>query len=252
MRALELSGVSRDFAGVHAVVDVTLRVPPGAVVGLVGPNGSGKTTLVNLASGAIRPSSGRIAVDGRDLTGAPSTRFADAGVIRTFQGLRLFEGLTVLDNVRVGAERVVRPSLARALLRSPRFRRHDAESEERARSALADVGMAPFAGRAVGALSHGQRRRVELARAFAALPSYLVLDEPGAGVDPEQLDGLAQIIGGHRADGVGLLVVEHDPGLVERLTDRVLGMAAGRVVVEGSFAEVAGHPALAAQLGAGT
>ena len=250
MRGLELRGVARDFAGVHAVRAVSFRIDPGEVVGLVGPNGSGKTTLVNLASGAIAPTAGSVVVDGRDLTGAPATTFARAGVIRTFQGLRLFEGLSVLDNVRVGSERGVRPSLARALLRPPRFRREDSESEAEALAALEQVGLAAFAEKAVGALSHGQRRRVELARAFAASPAYLVLDEPGAGVDPEQRVALAEIIGRQRDQGVGMLVVEHDPGLVERLAGRVLGMAAGRIVAEGSFAAVSSHPDLAAQLGA--
>jgi ABC-type branched-subunit amino acid transport system ATPase component len=246
MRALELHQVARHFAGVHAVRQASLRIVPG---GLVGPNGSGKTTLVNLASGAIAPTGGTVVVDGWDLTGAPSTEFARRGVVRTFQGLRLFEGLSVLDNVRLGAERQVRRSLLHALLRPPAFGRQDRQARERARAALDDVGMLAFADLPVGALSHGQRRRVELARAFAASPSYLVLDEPGAGVDPEQLESLGEIIGRQRSQGVGLLIVEHDPGLVERLADRVLGMAAGRIVAEGSWAEVSSHPDLAAQLG---
>jgi ABC-type branched-subunit amino acid transport system ATPase component len=250
MRGLELSAVARDYAGVHAVRGVSLHVAPGEVVGLMGPNGSGKTTLVNVVSGAIAPSSGTVTVDGVDLTGAPSTRFSAAGVVRTFQGLRLFEGLTVLDNVLVGAQRTVHPSLAWAVVRPPRFRRQEARLHATATAALEMVRMAEFAGRPVGALSHGQRRRVELARAFAAGPRYLVLDEPGAGIDPDHLDDLAAIVARHRDEGVGMLVVEHDPALVERIAGRVLGMADGALVAEGSFAEVTAHPDLAAQLGA--
>ena len=249
---LELRGVAKDFAGVQAVTDLSLRVAGGEVVGLVGPNGSGKTTVVNLACGAVVPTAGRVVVDGRDLTARSPARFAAAGVVRTFQALRLFEHLSALDNVVVGAQRTVRPSLGAALLRPPRFRRREAELRATALAALDSVGMAAAAHRPVGRLSHGQRRRVELARATASRPTYLVLDEPGAGVDPDQRDALAGLIADQRRAGTGVLLVEHDPGLVERVADRVVGMAGGRVVAQGSFAEVALHPALVPHLGAGS
>ena len=247
---LALAGVAKDFSGVHAVRHLSLEVAPGEIVGLVGPNGSGKTTVVNLASGAVEPSAGQIVVDGHDLSGAPPARFAGAGVVRTFQAVRLFEGLDVLHNVLVGAQRAVRPSLVAAWARPPGFRRQERDMRADAMAALDHVGMAAFAAEPVGRLSHGQRRRVELARAFAARPRYLVLDEPGAGVDPEQLDAFAALVEGQRGAGVGVLLVEHDPALVDRVAGRVLGMAGGEVVAEGSFAAVAAHPALAAHLGA--
>jgi len=250
-RGLELAGVGRDFAGVHAVLAATLRIEPGEVVGLVGPNGCGKTTLVNMASGALAPTTGTVLVDGADLTGAASPAFARAGVVRTFQDVRLFEGMSVLDNVMVGAQRGVRPSLLAAWLRSPAFRRRERQLRERGQAALEDVGLADLAAGTVGALSHGQRRRVELARAFAAEPAYLVLDEPGAGVDAHQLSRLAELIAARRAAGVGVLLVEHDTGLVERLADRVVGMVDGAVVADGTFQEVAAHPGLRPQLQVG-
>ncbi|MEA2972094.1 MAG: branched-chain amino acid transport system ATP-binding protein livM [Actinomycetota bacterium] len=246
---LVLAGVSRDFAGVHAVVEVSLTVEPGRVVGLVGPNGSGKTTLVNLASGAVAPRRGRVSVDGADLTGTTSRRFAAAGVVRTFQGLRLFEGQSALANVLVGAQRRVPPSLAGALLRPPAFRRRERDLAERAAAALAAVGLADVADRPVEGLSHGQRRRVELARAVAADPSYLVLDEPAAGIDPDQAEVLVALVRSLAGAGCGVLVVEHDPALVDRVCDRVVGMADGSVVASGTYAEVAAHPALASTLG---
>ncbi|MEA2826866.1 MAG: branched-chain amino acid transport system ATP-binding protein [Actinomycetota bacterium] len=245
---LVLSGVSRDFAGVHAVVDVSLAVEAGRVVGVVGPNGSGKTTVVNLASGAVAPSGGRVVVDGVDLTGASSRRFAAAGVVRTFQALRLFEGQSVLANVLVGAQRRVSPSLVGACLRPPAFRRRERELADRARQALVAVGLDGFADRPVAALSHGQRRRVELARAVAASPSYLVLDEPAAGIDPEQAEVLMALIRSLAGSGCGVLVVEHDPTLVDRVCDRVVGMADGSVVASGTYDEVAAHPALVSTL----
>jgi ABC-type branched-subunit amino acid transport system ATPase component len=245
---LVLDAVARDFAGVHAVRGVSLRVARGEVVGLIGPNGSGKTTVVNMASGAIVPSAGRVLIDGADLGGAPTPRFSAAGVVRTFQGLRLFEGLTVLENVLVGAQRQAPLSMVAAVVRPPGFRRRERRLRDAALGALGEVGLAPMADCSVGALSHGQRRRVELARAFVAHPAYLVLDEPGAGVDPGQLDGLARLIADRRREGTGVLLVEHDLGLVERLSDRVLGLADGVVVAEGSFAAVAAHPVLAPHL----
>lgn len=247
---LVLSGVSRDFAGVHAVVDVSLRVGPGEVVGLMGPNGSGKTTLVNLACGAVAPGAGTVCVDGSDLTGAPSRRFAAAGVVRSFQGLRLFEAQSVLANVLAGAQRPVRPSLLAACVRPPAFRRRERALRAEALAALEAVGMAAFADRPVEGLSQGQRRRVELARAVAARPSYLVLDEPAAGIDPEHVDVLAGLIRDQGASGCGVLVIEHDPALVDRVCDRVVGMADGKVVAEGSYAEVAAHPLLGSVLAA--
>ena len=243
-----LSGVCRDFAGVRAVVDVSLRVAPGEVVGLVGPNGSGKTTLVNLASGAVAPTAGTVGVDGIDLTGASSRRFAAAGVVRSFQGLRLFETQSVLANVLAGAQRTVRPSLVAACVRPPGFRRRERALRVAAMAALETVGMATFADRPVEGLSHGQRRRVELARAVAGHPTYLVLDEPAAGIDPQQLEVLAGLIRAQRDAGCGVLVVEHDAALVERVSDRVVGMADGAVVAEGSYAEVAAHPSLGSLL----
>lgn len=240
--------VSKDFAGVHAVRGVSVSVAPGEIVGVVGPNGSGKTTLVNIASGVVRPSGGRVVIDDCDLTGAPSMRFGDAGVVRTFQGLRLFEGQSAIDNVLVGAQRCTPTSLMGAWVRTPGFRRQERVLAACARSALAEVAMSEFSDRSVVALSHGQRRRVELARAFAARPDYLVLDEPGAGLDPGQLDGLVALIARRRDSGVGVLLVEHDLGLVDRLANRVLGMSDGTIVAEGILAEVAAHPALAPHL----
>jgi ABC-type branched-subunit amino acid transport system ATPase component len=230
VKALDISGAAKDFAGVQAVRSVSLCLEPGEVVGLVGPNGSGKTTLVNLATGAVPPTSGRVVVDGDDLTGAPSARFARAGVVRTYQALRLFEGLSVLDNVVVGAQRAVRLSLAGAWLRPGAFRRRERDLRSAALAVLEEVGMAALARSPVAALSHGQRRRVELARAVAADPAYLVLDEPGAGVDPEQRRDLAALVRRRREAGTGVLLVEHDVDLVAAVADRVLVMANGAVV----------------------
>lgn len=251
MTGLRLCEVSKDFSGVHAVRAVTLTVEPGQVVGLVGPNGSGKTTVVNLATGTLAPSDGRVAVGDTDLTGAPSWRFATAGVLRTFQALRLFEGLSALENVMVGAQRGCRPSLVAAVGRPPGFRRRERRWRSESLAALDLVGIANLAPQPVAALSQGQRRAVELARAIAAHPAFLVLDEPAAGVDPGRVGALAAAVRAIQGAGTGVLLVEHDVGLVAALADEVVGMVDGRVVAHGSFAAVASVPELATHLGAG-
>ena len=228
--SLMLQRVSRAFAGVHAVCDLDLCVEPGQVVGLVGPNGSGKTTAVNLASGVLRPDSGTITVDGTDLTRAGPRGFAAAGVIRTFQGLRVFEGLTVRENVLVGAQRGTGLALRDAWLRTPAARAVERAHRARADAALHDVGLAGLADRPTRTLSHGQRRRVELARAIAARPCYLVLDEPAAGLEPAVAADLVGVLDRMRAHGVGILIVEHDLDLITGLCDRTVHLVRGALV----------------------
>ncbi len=248
--SLRLVGVSRSFAGVAAVRDVSLGVAAGEVLAVVGPNGAGKSSIVNLLSGTIRPDSGRVLLGDRDLTGSVPAAFGAAGVVRTFQSVRLFEGMDALDNVLVGAHRGARLPLVGALLRTPGFRRAERARRDRAEAALEALGMRWAARQAVGALSHGQRRRIELARAFAAQPCFLVLDEPGAGLDPETVVVIAAAVRAQADGGTGVLLVEHDRGLVERLADRVVGLVAGSVAASGSWAQVAAHPDIASQLAA--
>lgn len=245
--SLVLTDVRRAFGGVLAVDGVSLRVEPGQAVALLGPNGAGKTSVVNLASGAVPPTGGRVAVDDRDLTGSGPRRFAAAGVVRTFQSLRLFETMTAQENVLIGAHGSARLPLAAAVLRTPRFRRHERELRAATEQALAEVGLADRADRVVSELSHGQRRRVELARALAAQPAYLVLDEPGAGLDPAAVEDLAELLAAQQERGIGLLLVEHDAALVERVADVVMAIVGGRAVATGTYDEVHRHPDIAAQ-----
>lgn len=251
MTGLQLVEASREFNGVHAVRAVSLSVRPGQVVGLVGPNGSGKTTVVNLITGTLPPSHGSVQVEGVDLTGASGPRFATAGVLRTFQALRLFETLSALENVMVGAQRACRPSLVGAVLRPPGFRRRERRWQSEALAALDQVGIAELAEHPVSVLSQGQRRAVELARVVAGRPAYLVLDEPGAGVDGTRLAALTEAVRACRAAGTGVLLVEHDIGLIAALADEVVGMVDGAVVARGDFTQVAAQPDLAGHLGGG-
>ncbi|MHB8451576.1 MAG: ABC transporter ATP-binding protein [Mycobacteriales bacterium] len=246
--SLALTGVHCRFGGVVALAGANLDIAPGEVVAVVGPNGSGKSTLVNVASGFLRPDAGLVAVDGRALGRGGPARAARLGVIRTFQGLRLFDGQSALDNVRVGAARGRRASLTGAWAPTVRRVRAERELTARAREALQAVGLAGLALRPVAALSVGQRRRVELARALAARPSYLVLDEPGAGLDPEAREELGQLVRRLAGAGAGVLLVEHDLDLAELACGRAVGIVAGQVVAAGSLAAVAAHPALAPYL----
>ncbi len=248
---LALDNVHRSFSGVTAVAGVTLTLRRGAALAVLGPNGAGKTSVVNLACGHLRPNTGTVSVDGQDLTSQRPRAFARAGVVRTFQGLRLFETMTVLDNVLVGAHGPSRLKPGAALMRTPRHRRSQQALRQRSEEALEELGMGWATTRAVTTLSHGQRRRVELARALAARPSYLVLDEPGAGLDQGAVDQLARTLRRIVGSGVGLLLVEHDEGLVEQVADTVIALVAGAITAHGSYAEVSRQSDIAAQLEAG-
>ena len=248
---LALRDVHRTFSGVTAVNGVSLTVRRGAALAVLGPNGAGKTSVVNLACGHLRPDTGTVSVDGQDLTGQGPRAFARARVVRTFQGLRLFETMTVLDNVLVGAHGPSRLQPGAALVRSPRYQRSQRVLRQRSVGALEELGMAWAGSRAVATLSHGQRRRVELARALAARPSYLVLDEPGAGLDQVAVHELGQTLRRIVGTGVGLLLVEHDEGLVEQVADTVVALVAGAIMAHGSYAEVSRQDDIAAQLEAG-
>ena len=229
---IAVSEVSRHFAGVTAVQGVDLTIPAGKRIGLIGPNGSGKTTLVNILSGFVRPSSGRLAVGSRDVTGWPTYRIARLGVGRTFQHTRLFGRLTALENVEVGAVRARRYMSGR-------------ERRARARSALEEVKVVEFAGRTASELSFGVRRKVEIARALAAEPRFLLLDEPAAGVPEAEREGLAATIAGVAAErGLGVLVIDHDLSFVVAICEHIVVLDAGSVIAEGTPQAVAADPAV--------
>ncbi|HVQ92241.1 MAG TPA: ABC transporter ATP-binding protein [Mycobacteriales bacterium] len=233
---IEARAVDVRFDGVHALAEVDLALAPAEIVGLIGPNGAGKTTLVNAVSGFQRPTAGTIRLDGTDITGWPAHRRARAGVGRTFQSVRAFGALTVRENLEAGAYAVGR--------------------SRRAARALADetlelVGLTGAAGTLAGALAYGQERRLGIARALAAGPRFLLLDEPAAGLNEAETDDLLDLLRHIRAErGCGLLVIEHDMRLIMRLCERLQVLDHGRTIAAGSPAEVAGNQlVLAAYLG---
>lgn len=229
--ALTVEGATKDFAGLRALENVALTVRPGEIVGLIGPNGSGKTTLLNLVSGVLSPSAGRILIDGADATQWPAHKVAQAGIGRTFQNIRLFGHLSVLENVEIAAttRAAGTPESARGL----------------ARQLLAEFGLEESADRMAGELDYGAQRRLEIARALALKPRYLLLDEPGAGMNPTEsnqlLTELAEL---RRRTGIGLLVIDHDMSLIMRLCDRIVVLNRGQVIAQGKPAEIQRDPAV--------
>jgi branched-chain amino acid transport system permease protein len=228
--SLKVEKVGRRFAGLVALEDVTFSVRPGLVTGLIGPNGAGKSTLINAISGVVPPSSGRVLINGQDTAAMAVHDVPAAGLGRTFQNIRLFRNLTVLENVMVAADAVTRAG---------------EDSRAAAMSALTTVGMQDLAARPAGSLPYGAQRRLEIARALALRPAFLLLDEPAAGMNPIETDLLITVLQRIRLEHqLGLLVVEHDLRLIMRLCDHIVVLNKGQMIAEGSPAEIRGNPAV--------
>lgn len=223
---LRAAGVTVSFSGLRALVDVDIDVQAGRIIGLIGPNGSGKTTLLNVLSGVLVPTAGRVHFGLADVTGWPAHRMAAAGIARTFQNIRLFGQMTVLENVEVGAALHARGRGGSALRRD-------------ARALLSETDLQAVAERRAATLPYGLQRRVEIARALATRPRFLLLDEPAAGTNEAESDELRELIQElRRRHELGLLVVEHDLRLIMRLADRIVVLNEGRRISEGTAEEV--------------
>jgi branched-chain amino acid transport system ATP-binding protein len=229
---LEVESVSKDFAGLHALREVTTHVDDGAILAVIGPNGSGKTTLINVVSGVIRPTSGQVRMDGKVLTNLAAYAVARAGVGRTFQNIRLFRDMTVIENVETAASRSPR---VKGLLRPRR----------KSREALAMLGLQRHADTVVSTLPYGSQRRVEIARAIATQPRFLLLDEPAAGLNEVESDELLEVIRQVRGQlGCGIMVVDHDLRLIMRVSERIHALNEGRTLAEGTPEQVRNNRAV--------
>jgi branched-chain amino acid transport system ATP-binding protein len=229
--ALRCEDVKVHFGGVKAVDGVSFTVAPGSLCGLVGPNGSGKTTLLNAVSGLVPLTAGWVTAHGETLTGRTVPQIARQGVRRTFQTIRLLPTLTVLENVALGADDGRR--LLDGLLRPRRAARADRESRQRAGEALARVGLADVGDRLPGELPYGHQRRVEIARALAARPRVLLLDEPVAGMSAEERREIGELLLNLKDEGLTQLLVEHDLEMITRITDHLVVVDFGRVIADG-------------------
>ncbi|MEW6751436.1 MAG: ABC transporter ATP-binding protein [Candidatus Latescibacterota bacterium] len=233
MPLLEVRGLGKAFGGLRAVDDVSFDVRAGQVKAVIGPNGAGKTTLFNLIAGAIRPDAGTLHFDGRDTCGLPPHRVARLGLSRTYQTVRLFGHMSVLENVMVGRHARSRAGLLACMLRLPGCRQEEERIAARARELLGFLGIGDLAEAEATALSFGQQRTVELARALATEPRLLLLDEPAAGLNLHETARLAEVIGAVRDSGVTILIVEHDMGLVMSVSDEIVVLSSGRTIAEG-------------------
>jgi ABC-type branched-subunit amino acid transport system ATPase component len=237
---LRLDKVQRHFGGVHAVDGVSLEVAQGSIHGLIGPNGAGKTTLVNLITGYMPMQSGHAWLQSDELTGLPAHRIAALGISRTFQNIRLFKDLTALENVLVGMHTRRRDDTLAQLATLPMFRRGQRALMDDARALMETVGLAAsdIAGRAAGTLPYGDQRRLEIARALALRPRLLILDEPAAGMNPSEKQGMRELIERLNQDGLTILLIDHDMRLVMGVCRRVAVLDFGRKIAEGTPAEV--------------
>jgi ABC-type branched-subunit amino acid transport system ATPase component len=236
--ALELKHVSKRFGGLQALRDVGFRVEPGSIHALIGPNGAGKTTLVNLISGFYRADSGDIVIDGHAAEIASLDDAARRGIVRTFQTIKLFGDMTVLEHVIIGFARHSGSSLGGALFAPANPRAEAARNLTAARELIELVGLARYQNTPASALAYGHRRLLEIARALAVQPKVLLLDEPAAGLVAEEISALADIIRKLKATGMTVLLIEHHIDLVVRISDRVTVLDYGAVIAEGSPAEV--------------
>ena len=239
---LEATGIGKRFGGVQALSGVSFSIAQGAIYGLIGPNGAGKTTLFNVLTGIYVPDAGSFNFAGHSLAGLPPHRVAVAGIARTFQNIRLFANLSALENVMIGRHVRTHAGVLGAVLRNRDTLREEAAIERRALELLEYVGIRVRANEAAGGLPYGDQRRLEIARALATDPKLLALDEPAAGMNPSERLALAKLIERIRADGVTVLLIEHDVRLVMGICDRVLVLDYGERIAEGPPAEVQRDP----------
>ena len=246
MALLEVKGISKSFGGLMATRDVSFEVNQGEIVSIIGPNGAGKSTLFNLITGVYRPDAGQITFEGASVVGLKPNQIVDRGIARTFQNLRLFTNLTVLENVLVSQHHKQRTTLLSSILRLPGYRKQEREAREIAAEKLAFFGPRLLSFRLnqpVLVLSYANRRRTEMARAMATGAKLLLLDEPSAGMNPKETAEITQIIRRMRDEGgYTIVLVEHKMNLVGEISDRVIVLDYGVKIAEGNYRDVVNDP----------
>jgi branched-chain amino acid transport system ATP-binding protein len=239
---LETRKLSRNFGGLQAISMVDLTVEAGEIVGLIGPNGAGKTTLFNCVTGLLRPTSGEILYRGEPIAGLRPDQITAKGIARTFQNIRLFGEMTVIENVMVGGHCRTRAGVLGAILRPRGFVREETELAEKALALLDFVGLGGRADLWARQLPYGDQRRLEIARALASDPALLLLDEPGAGMNPHEANALMELIDAIRARGITILLIEHQMRVVMGISDRLIVLDHGVKIAEGKPDDVRSDP----------
>lgn len=238
---LELNGIAHNFGGLNVLTNVNISVPRGKIVGLIGPNGSGKTTCFNIASGFLRPKAGAVLLDGQDVTQLSVQRRGALGLVRTFQAPKVFEHMTVLENLMVGEYKSTHSGMFGSLLSLPGARREFAGMRERAAECARRFGVDKLLDVSAGLLPAGQRRVVELARAHIGRPQVLLLDEPSSGLNSEEIETLRHWIQELHREGLTILLVSHDMGLMT-VCDEAHALYFGEIIASGSLAQLQDNP----------
>jgi branched-chain amino acid transport system ATP-binding protein len=240
---LVAESVRKEFGGLVATSDVDFTIPRGTVVSLIGPNGAGKTTFFNMLTGVYKPTAGRIVFDGEDVTGMPPHAITERGIGRTFQNIRLFQNMTSLENVLVGMHARLKGGILGSIVRTPRIRREEQGARERGRELLTYCGLRNKDDEISRNLSYGDQRRLEVARALATQPKLLLLDEPTAGMNPQETAEFTDFVQELRNErGLTVLMIEHDMRVVMNISDRVTVLDYGEKIAEGTPQEVQKDP----------
>ncbi|MEK4484261.1 ABC transporter ATP-binding protein [Psychrobacillus sp. FSL H8-0484] len=235
---LELKNITKNFGGISALTDVSFKINEGEIFGLIGPNGAGKTTLFNVITNMFSPTSGEISFLGEKISGLKPHKITDKGICRTFQNIRLFSQMSVLENVLVGGHCRSKSGVINSVLRTKSQRKEETNSLEAALELLELVGLSKFQNSTAENLAYGQQRRLEIARALASNPKLLLLDEPAAGMNETETEGLFDLIKKVQKRGVTVLLIEHDMPFVMKLCDRITVLNFGKKLAEGTPAEI--------------
>ncbi|MEA4891466.1 MAG: ABC transporter ATP-binding protein [Peptococcaceae bacterium] len=243
MTMLKVEGLTKVFGGLTAVSDVSFSVSEGTIFGLIGPNGAGKTTVFNQITGIYQPTSGKIEVEGQSLVGLKPNQIARAGVARTFQNLRLFRKLTVMENVMISCQHDCDYNLLTAVLRNKAYKQQEKRLKEEAGELLSLIGLEQYASFKAGNLPYGHQRRLEIARAMALNPKILLLDEPAAGMNPEESLVLLEFIREIKDRfGLTILLIEHHMEIVMGICDHIVVLNFGKEIANGTAAEIQNNP----------